>query len=324
MLAVTTRELRSRMRGARAFAVLTVYLMLLSCLVVAVYALVTNAVAQQAEHGFGGPPPPLGRILFYAVAVVELLLIAPLAPAFSAGAITGERERQTYDLVMTTPVRARSFVLGKLVSNLSYVLLLLVVSVPVQVLALLFGGLTLTEVVLGFWVLIVATVFYASVSLFFSAVLRSTVTASIFSYLTVAMTLIGALFAGMAVSVLGVAMAPVLFTTVNGEEVPRLWAIYGALFLTALSPLTAGGATAAGLIANEGAFLLRLGEGGELPGYPNGILLLSPWVIYTVVYLGLSALLILIAIRRVRPTRPRHPNRPSRPPGFVQTPVEAK
>ncbi|MEJ7654480.1 MAG: hypothetical protein WKH64_14700, partial [Chloroflexia bacterium] len=138
---------------------------------------------------------------------------------------------------------------------------------------------TLTEVVLGF-VLIVATVFYASVSLFFSAVLRSTVTASIFSYLTVAMTLIGALFAGMAVSVLGVAMAPMLFTTANGEEVPRLWAIYGALFLTALSPLTAGGATAAGLIANEGAFLLRLGEGGELPGYPNGILLLSPWVIY--------------------------------------------
>ncbi|MDQ3855815.1 MAG: ABC transporter permease [Chloroflexota bacterium] len=310
MQAVATKELRSRMRGARAFAVLSVYLLLLSCLVIAVYAFTTNIIEEQARSG-GGAPPPLGRILFYAVTVVELLLIAPLAPAFSASSIAGERERQTFDLVMTTPISAASFVLGKLVSNLSYVLLLLFVSIPVQMLALLFGGLTLTEVLLGFWILIVATVFYASVSLFFSSVMRTTTTATIFSYLAVALTLIGALLVFVLVSLLTAGAQGLIFF--GPERSPRLWAVYATLLLIALSPLTAGGTTAAALIANEGTWAFRLAEDGSIPGYPHGIWLLNPWIPYTLIYLSLSALLIWVSIRRVRPTRARHPNRPSRP-----------
>lgn len=312
MQAVATKELRSRMRGARAFAVLTIYLLLLSCLVVAIYAFTTTAARDAARNGFGGPPPPLGRILFYAVTVVELLLIAPLAPAFSANAVAGEKERQTFDLVMTTPLRARSFVLGKLFSSLSYILLLVFVSLPVQVLALLFGGLSLTEVLLGFWILIVATIFYASVSLFFSTVMRSTTTASIFSYLTVAMTLIGTLFVGLMISVLGLGFLNVLFT--GPEQSPRTWAVYVALFLVSLSPLTAGGASAAALIGNEGAFLFRLAEDGSIPGHPNGFWILSPWVIYSLLYLGASTLLVWASIRRLRATTARNPKHPSRPP----------
>lgn len=304
------------MRGARAFAVLTVYLLLLSCLVIAVYAFTANIVHDQIQQGGGGTPPPLGRILFYAVTAVELLLIAPLAPAFSASSIAGERERQTFDLVMTTPIRSRSFILGKLISNLSYVLLLVFVSLPVQVLALLFGGLTLTEVLLGFWVLIVATIFYASVSLFFSAIMRTTTTASIFSYLTVAVTLIGAVFIFLVGSVVTAGMSSLFFF--GPDQSPKLWAVYVGLFLVSLSPLTAGGATAAALVTNEGAFVFRLAEDGSIPGYPHGIWILSPWVIYTLVYLGASALLIWLSIQRVRPTRPRRPSRRPRPPEIAR------
>ena len=320
MQAIATKELRSRMRGSRAFAVLTIYLLLLSCLVVAIYWFTARTVADVNQFGGGSLPPPVGKILFYAVTLVELLLIAPLAPSFSSSAIAGERERQTFDLVMTTPIRARDFVLGKLASSLSYVLLLVFVALPVQVLALLFGGLTLTEVLLGFWILIVAIVFYASVSLFFSAVMRTTTTAAIFSYLTVAMSLIGALFVFLIGSVVlgGFGGGLGLFVSGGpGNESPRAWAIYLALFLISLSPLTAGGATGIALNTGDGTFAFRLAEDGSIPGYPNGIWMPSPWVVYTAVYLGLSALLVWAAMRYVRPTVARNARHPSRPPALA-------
>lgn len=316
MQAVATKELRSRMRGSRAFSVLTIYLLLLSCLVVAVYWFTKRTIADMQEFGGGGLPPPLGKILFYGVTLVELLLIAPLAPSFTASAIAGERERQTFDLVMTTPIRGRDFVLGKLVSGLSYVLLLVFVALPVQVLALLFGGLTMTEVLLGFWVLVVASIFYASVSLFFSAVMRSTTTAATFSYLTVALSLIGALLAFLVVGAIGLGAGPLsfFFGGMPGEESPRLWTIYLALFLISLSPLTAGGLTAVALNIGEGTFFFRMAENGDIPGYPNGIWMVSPWVLYSIIYLGLSILLTWAAVHYVRPTVARNPANPSRPP----------
>lgn len=316
MQAVATKELRSRMRGSRAFAVLTVYLLLLSCLVVAIYWFTAQTIASVNEFGGGGLPPPLGKILFYGVTLVELLLIAPLAPSFSANAIAGERERQTFDLVMTTPIRARDFVLGKLFSGLSYVLLLVFVALPVQVLALLFGGLILSEVLIGFWILVVAAVFYASASMFFSSAMKTTTTATIFSYLTVALSLIGALFVFLILGVIGIGGGPFglfLAEGPNGPQAPATWAVYLALFLLSLSPLTAGGATGIALNTGEGAFWMRIGEGQGIPGYPDGYAMPSPWLVYTAVYLGLSALLVWAAIRLVRPTSPRNPRRPSRP-----------
>lgn len=293
MQAIATRELRSRMRGARAFTVLTVYLLILTCFVTAVYAFVVNVTEQT-----GGPPPPLGRIVFYVVTVVELLLIAPLTAAFGAGAVAGERERQTLDLVLTTPIRARDFVLGKLGANLSYVLLLVFAALPVQVLSLLLGGLTLTEVVLAVWILAVTAASYAASSLFFSSIMRTTTLASVFSYLVVAASLASALFVMLLTSVIG--RATFLDLLGGSSGAPTDAAVYGSLVILSLSPLTAGGLTAAGLIAGFDPFVFHLGA-GSVPSRPEGFLIISPWIIYSAVYITVSALLVWLAIRRLRP-----------------------
>jgi hypothetical protein len=60
--AIATKELRSRMRGSRAFAVLTIYLLLLSCLVVAIYWFTARTVADVNQFGGGSLPPPVGKI----------------------------------------------------------------------------------------------------------------------------------------------------------------------------------------------------------------------------------------------------------------------
>lgn len=307
MQAIAIKELRSRMRGVRAFAVLTVYLLLLACLVIGVYWVTVN-VTNEAQPG---APPPLGRILFYSVTLVELLLIAPLAPAFTAGAITGERERQTFDLVMTTPISAKAFVLGKMASSLSYSLLLIFAALPVQVLSILFGGLTITEVILGFWFLIVAAVFYGSASMFFSAVMRSTTAASIFSYLTVAMTLIGAIFIAIILGIIGANFLSGFAG--GGGPSPSVPTIYVSLVLISLSPLLAGGVSAASLISDQGTFLISIPypapsttPTGTTIFQPTSMIYVpSPWIIYSIIYIGLSALLLWFCVRSLRPALAR-------------------
>ncbi|MBK8024641.1 MAG: hypothetical protein IPK19_25260 [Chloroflexi bacterium] len=63
-------------------------------------------------------------MLFFGIVGIELILILFIAPAFTAGAITGERERQTYDLLQTTLLSKATFVIGKLESALGYIVLL--------------------------------------------------------------------------------------------------------------------------------------------------------------------------------------------------------
>ncbi len=115
---VMLKELRGRMRGMRAFAVMTVYLGLMSGFTLVLY-LIYGAAARSSGSAAAGE---IGRVLFLGVVGIELLLIIFIAPAFTSGAITGERERQTYDLLQTTLLTTPSFVIGKLESALGYIL----------------------------------------------------------------------------------------------------------------------------------------------------------------------------------------------------------
>src|SRR3954463_4400854 len=146
---VVLKELRGRMRGMRAFVVMTIYLALMSGFTTLLYVLYSSSLNY---YGFtsGGT---IGRVLFVGIVGVELFLVTFIAPTFTAGAISGERERQTYDLLRTTLLPARSLVVGKLISALSYVLLLLLAAIPLQSIAFLFGGVTESEVVLSFVIL---------------------------------------------------------------------------------------------------------------------------------------------------------------------------
>src|SRR5262245_6219709 len=162
---VVVKELRGRMRGMRAFVVLTVYLTLMSGFVTLLYVL----NASWLSNPNSGAGANIGRLLFAGIVGTELFLVTFIAPTFTAGAISGERERQTYDLLRTTLLPARSLVIGKLVSALSYVFLLLLAAIPLQSIAFLFGGVTESEVLLSFIILVVTAITLGSVGIYFSS-----------------------------------------------------------------------------------------------------------------------------------------------------------
>ena len=182
--AISVKELRGRMRGRRAFIIITIHLLL-----VAGFAwMVETLMERTLTGGFGSTfsaSAEIGRALFVAMLILLTLIVLVLAPASTAGAISLEREKQTLDLLATTPISSLSIVLGKLVSALSWILLLLLASIPVTALVFTFGGVGPDDMVKGYVVLLVTALFYGSVGLFVSALVKRTKAATVINLVTV-------------------------------------------------------------------------------------------------------------------------------------------
>jgi hypothetical protein len=91
---IVIKELMSRMRGVRAFALLTGVLLLLAGVSYTLYRIVLATT----RHPIASIGPEVGQTLFVGLTLVELLMICLVTPAITAGAVSGERERLTLEL----------------------------------------------------------------------------------------------------------------------------------------------------------------------------------------------------------------------------------
>ena len=193
MAAVGVKELRGRMRGKRAFVILTLHLLL-----VAGFAWMIESIAERSfAGGFGssfGASAEIGRQLFLAIVFLLTLITLILAPASTAGAISLEREKQTLDLLATTPISSLAIVLGKLVSALSWILLLLAASIPVVALVFTFGGITPDDVLRAYVVLLVTAFAFGAIGLFVSALVKRTQAATVINLVAVIFLTVGTAF----------------------------------------------------------------------------------------------------------------------------------
>ncbi len=87
---------------------------------------------------------------FAAVSYVQLALMCFLAPVLTAGAITQEKDAQTFNILLTTPLSNAQIVFGSLLSRLFFVLVLLLAGLPVFCVTMLYGGVTGQEIFLSF------------------------------------------------------------------------------------------------------------------------------------------------------------------------------
>jgi ABC-type transport system involved in multi-copper enzyme maturation permease subunit len=192
--AVGVKELRGRMRGRRAFVILTVYLVLLGA-----FAFMMELILeQQFGRGLAGAAAyasaSIGRGVFIALMMLETLLVVALAPAFTAGAISMEREKQTLDMLATTPISSLSIVVAKLLSALTYLFILIFASIPLTALVFVFGGVAPDDVIRSYVVLIATAIGLGAVGLFFSALLKRTQAATIATYFGMLFVTLGAFF----------------------------------------------------------------------------------------------------------------------------------
>jgi ABC-2 type transport system permease protein len=283
---VTVKELRSRMRGRRAFVVLTVYLLLMGLFITALYGLYRSASRQV----FGPDPAQAGKVVYGAVLGIQVMIVVFLGPAFTAAAISGEKERQTYDLLRTTLLPARALVSGKLVSALSYVFLLILAALPLQSIAFLLGGVSLVELVLSVLLVMVSAVTYALLGLYFSSMLRSTLASSVVTFAT-------SLFLTLGIPAIVIVFLPFASTFMApGPYRPwlELIAAYGGLALSSLNLPAAIVVSDVFLLQQDALFVWQDTIGGRT------VWLFSPWWVYTIVYSLLGLILFRATVRRVQ------------------------
>jgi ABC-2 type transport system permease protein len=183
---IMTKELRSRMRGRRAFIVLTVYLGILALLTYGVYTVIAPNARAMGGVGLANANASalIGQSVFTALSIFQLILVCFIAPAFTAGQISLEREKQTLDLLVSTPLRPTAIVLGKLAAALAFVVLMIVAALPIVAIVLMYGGATVEDLVRQQVVLLATAVLLGAIGLFYSALLKRTQAATVLTYIT--------------------------------------------------------------------------------------------------------------------------------------------
>ena len=194
--AIIVKELRGRMRGRRAFIVVTIHVLLLAVFAWMLLRLQEESFRNASSFGGGATyaSANIGRGIFLGLLMLQTLMVAVLAPAATAGAISSEREHQTLDLLAVTPISSLAIVLGKLFSALAWVFVLILASIPITALVFVFGGVAPDDVVRGYAVLFATVIGLGSVGIFFSALTRRTGASTGLTFVTTLALVIGSFF----------------------------------------------------------------------------------------------------------------------------------
>jgi ABC-type transport system involved in multi-copper enzyme maturation permease subunit len=188
---VVMRDLRAQMRGARSYWYIGGYLILLGLLAVAGYAQATGQSLNPAQWDNN-----TGRNIVDAQSNLEAfyififgtlaLMVTLIAPALTAASVVGERQRQSFDLLVTTPLSSGQLLIGKLVSSIAFLGLLLLLSLPASALCILLGGATPADVLRVYFLLAVDGIVLSAIGLYFSCAVRVPLLATVWTYVAVA------------------------------------------------------------------------------------------------------------------------------------------
>jgi ABC-type transport system involved in multi-copper enzyme maturation permease subunit len=290
----------SRMRSWRAPLAITLYLGLLGAFGFGIFSL--EVLSSSLNRPVSAE---IGAAVFGALAWFQLVLICLFAPALASAAISGERERQTFDVLLVSGVSAFGIVWGKLVASLAYMFLLIVSALPLFAAVFLFGGVDLEQFILVQLVTVVTASSIGAVSLFCSALFRRTLTSTVSSY--------GACFALVG----GTAVAGIILSYLKsfGQGGSALeW--HPLLFANPFFALNATLTQPSGAAIHLGRLLqlLVLARGQPSDWGPA----VEPWQLSVLAELVLGALAIAASVLLVRGRRASLPLRQRRQPAPAQ------
>ncbi|HEY4025253.1 MAG TPA: ABC transporter permease [Candidatus Dormibacteraeota bacterium] len=295
----------SRMRTWRAPVILTLYLGLLGAFGYASF--VTATVIGPGERSGSAQ---IGATVFGSLAFIQLSLVSLFAPALAAGAISGERERQTFDVLLVSRMTAGAIVWGKLVASVAFMLLLILSALPLFAAVFLFGGIDFQQFVITQLLTVTTAVSIGGVSLFLSAVFRRTLPSTVVAYGVAFVGLIGTLVAGALFSFALLLRAPGAgLPSTNGDFHPFLFTNpFYALWVVLNNPN--GAPMAVGRLIQ----LLFFVSGQPASIGPS----VEPWQAAVLIQVVLVALSVVGAIHMVQS---RRAPTPLRPPDATAAPV---
>lgn len=181
---VFRKETRVMFRGWKIFYAIAVYVLILT--------VVANVVLNNSVlNNYNGFDPRDIMYVYFFLLGFQLVLLTFIVPSFTGGAISGERERQTLDLILITKMSAKSIIWGKLLSSMTIVLLMIAASMPTYAIIFYYGGVSFVGFILNIVYTLVYSMFLGSIAIFFSTVLKKTGLAMALSYVAVFLLTVG-------------------------------------------------------------------------------------------------------------------------------------
>lgn len=159
---VTLKELRIGLREKRIFILQVLFLFLLLALSLVV-------LPQMFDRKSSQRLADAGREFFYVLFWVQLLLLSFTMPALTCGSLSGERERNSLDMVLASRLSSGELVAGKLGFAAYCLVLLLASALPLASISFFLGGVSLGQALSCYVELFLFGMIAASVGLFSSA-----------------------------------------------------------------------------------------------------------------------------------------------------------
>ena len=277
--ALLTKELRSRLRRERSIWLIIAYLSVLGLLGF-VFLVRANAFS-------GGSRVYLlsqtGAQLYALLSFVQLAWVVFIAPAFTSTSINGEKERQTFDLLLCSKLSAFSLLTGKLIAGLANVLLLIAASIPIFSLVFFFGGVAPSQVFEMLLICVMTAIVAGTFGLFCSTVFQRPNVSTAIAY---------------GFCVLWMFAYWVVYYLINSGTPPgNPRAIGWVQVLNAWNPIAALNSILSG-------GQVGVGGGVGVSTFMFFRLHLAPWLAFTLVSLVVAVILFLLSSAFVKPDTP--------------------
>ncbi|MCG9969451.1 ABC transporter permease [Pelotomaculum terephthalicicum JT] len=172
---VLLKELRQRFRNKKASWLLALYLVVIG-------AFVLGFTYLNWRNAPGFYQPSRSQEIFILLSVAQLFLLAFVTPGLTAGAISGERERQTLNVLLTTRLTTWQIIWSKLVSSNAFVVLLVAATLPLYSIVFLYGGISPGQVAGVFGFYLVTMFLFGCIGVACSAFFRKTGVSTVTAY----------------------------------------------------------------------------------------------------------------------------------------------
>lgn len=160
------KELRVSSRRRRNYIIRSLYVAVLVLMLSTVWLFMQrlqNATAYQSTQLI-----ELGRVLTMLVTWIQFIVCQIVAVVMLSTAISDEIYNKTLGVLMTTPISSFQIVMGKLLSKLLQLLLLMGISLPVLATVRVFGGIPWAYILFSLGVTLCVCVLAGTLSLYFS------------------------------------------------------------------------------------------------------------------------------------------------------------
>jgi len=117
--------------------------------------------------------------LFPVLGCIECGILSLVVPIITSGSISGEREKQTLDIMLTTPMKPFSIAVGKLESAMVVVMMYMISNIPMLAISFVLGGLSWWALLGLIGMMFYLGIYVGSVGIFCSSVVKKSVAATI-------------------------------------------------------------------------------------------------------------------------------------------------